>query len=132
MLTYRPALSTGHREFNDQRRPDVQTWDVRSLDVEPHSPKVLHSNDEGRTIVINLPAGEELQEHEVHERSWVVVVDGQIELEGAGETITGGAGFLAHIDPKEVNEIRAISDTRLIMVLAPWPGEGHPSQKSSA
>ena len=32
----------------------MQTWDVRSLDVEPHSPKVLHSNDEGRTIVINL------------------------------------------------------------------------------
>ena len=30
----------------------MQTWDVRSLDVEPHSPKVLHSNDEGRTIVM--------------------------------------------------------------------------------
>ncbi len=109
----------------------MQTWDVRSLDVEPHSPKVLHSNDEGRTIVINLPAGEELGEHEVHERSWVVVVEGEIELEGAGETAKGGPGFLAHIDPKESNEIRAVSDTKLIMVLAPWPGEGHPSQKGA-
>lgn len=107
----------------------MQTWDVRSLDVEPRSPKVLHSNDEGRTIVINLSAGDELQEHKVHERSWVVVVDGEIELEGAGETVKGRAGFLAHIDPKESNEIRAVSDTRLIMVLAPWPGEGHPSQR---
>jgi quercetin dioxygenase-like cupin family protein len=110
----------------------VQTWDVRSLEVEPHSPKVLHSNDEGRTIVINLPAGEELGEHMVHERSWVVVVDGEIEFEGAGETVKGSTGFLAHIDPKEANEIRAVSNTKLIMVLAPWPGEGHPSQRASA
>ena len=109
----------------------MQTWDVRSLDVEPRSPKVLHSNDEGRTIVINLPAGEELQEHEVHERSLVIVIDGEIELEGAGETVKGGQGFLAHIDPKEVNEIRAVSDAKLIMVLAPWPGEGHPSQRAA-
>lgn len=107
----------------------LQTWDVRSLDVEPHFPKVLHSDDEGRTIVINLPAGEELQEHKVHERSWLVVVEGEIELEGAGEAIRGSAGFLAHINPKEANEVRAVSDTKLIMVLAPWPGEGHPSQR---
>jgi quercetin dioxygenase-like cupin family protein len=110
----------------------LQTWDVRTLDVEPHSPQVLHSNDEGRTIVINLPSGEELQEHKVHERSWLIVVDGEIELEGAGETVKGGAGFLAHIDPKEANEVRAISDAKLIMVLAPWPGEGHPSQRPGA
>jgi quercetin dioxygenase-like cupin family protein len=107
----------------------VQTWDVRSLDVEPHFPKVLHSDEEGRTIVINLPAGEALQDHQVHERSWVVVADGEIEIEGARETVKGGPGFLAHIDPNEVNEIRAASDARLIMVLAPWPGEGHPSNR---
>jgi quercetin dioxygenase-like cupin family protein len=109
----------------------VQTWDVRSLDVEPHFPKVLHSDEEGRAIVINLPAGEALQEHQVHERSWVIVAEGEIELEGAGETVRGGTGFLAHINPKELNEIRAVSDARLIMVLAPWPGEGHPSQRSA-
>jgi redox-sensitive bicupin YhaK (pirin superfamily) len=109
----------------------VQTWDVRSLDVEPHFPEVLHSDDEGRTIVINLPAGEQLQTHQVHERSWVVVVDGEIEIEGAGETVKGGPGFLAHLNPKESNEIRATSDARLIMVLAPWPGEGHPSNRDA-
>jgi quercetin dioxygenase-like cupin family protein len=114
-----------------QRRALVQTWDVRSLDVEPHFPKVLHSDEEGRAIVINLPAGEELQEHKVHERSWVVVVEGEIDLESSAETVRGRAGFLAHINPKESNEIRAVSDVRLIMVLAPWPGEGHPSQRSS-
>jgi quercetin dioxygenase-like cupin family protein len=108
----------------------VETWDARSLDVEPHHPKVLRSDDEARTIVINLPAGEELQEHHVHERSWVLVVDGEVELKGGDGATQGGGGLLAHIDPNEPNEIRAISDARLIMILAPWPGEGHPSRNS--
>jgi quercetin dioxygenase-like cupin family protein len=108
------------------RRSQVQTWDVRSLDIEPHFPQVLNSDEEGRAIVINLPAGEQLQQHQVHERSWVVVVDGEIELKSRDQNASGAVGFLAHIDPNEQNEIRAISDARLIMVLAPWPGEGHP------
>jgi quercetin dioxygenase-like cupin family protein len=107
----------------------VQTWDTKSLEVEPHRPQVLHSDDEGRTIAINLPAGEELQEHKVHERSWLFVLDGEVEIQGAGEALEGGPGFLAHIAPGEANEVRAVSDALLIMVLAPWPGEGHPSRK---
>ena len=62
----------------------MQTWDTRSIDVEPHHPQVLHSGDEGRTIVINLPAGEELQDHQVHERAWILVVDGRGRDRGGG------------------------------------------------
>jgi quercetin dioxygenase-like cupin family protein len=108
----------------------VQTWDTRSIDVEPHQPKVLHSGEEGRTIVINLPAGEELQDHQVHERAWIIVVDGQVEIEAAGQSFTGGPGFLAQTAPNERHEVRAASDSRLLLVLAPWPGEGHPSQRN--
>jgi quercetin dioxygenase-like cupin family protein len=120
MLTYRT-----NRHWEEAT---VQTWDTKQLDVQPHHPQVLHSDEEGRTIVIHLPAGEELQEHRVHERSWVMVVKGEIELESAGGTVKGGPGFLAHIEPKEDNEIRAVSAARLVMVLAPWPGDGHPSR----
>ncbi len=108
----------------------MQTWDTRSIDVEPHQPQVLQSGAEGRTIVINLPAGEELSDHQVHERAWIVVVDGQVEIEAAEQTVTGGPGFLALTDPNERHEVRASSDSRLLLVLAPWPGEGHPSQRS--
>ena len=108
----------------------MQTWDTRSIDVEPHQPQVLHTGDEGRTIVINLPAGEEMQDHQVHERAWIIVVDGRVEIEAAGETVTGEPGFLALADPKERHEVRAVSDSRLLLVLAPWPGEGHPSQRN--
>jgi quercetin dioxygenase-like cupin family protein len=107
----------------------VQTWDTRSIDVETHQPRVLHTGDEGRTIVINLPAGEELQDHQVHERAWVIVVDGLVEVEAAGHSVTGGPGFLALAEPNERHEVRAKTDSRVLLVLAPWPGEGHPRQR---
>jgi quercetin dioxygenase-like cupin family protein len=66
----------------------------------------------------------------VHERAWILVVDGQVEVEAAGETSSGGPGFLALTEPKERHEVRATSDARLVLVLAPWPGEGHPSQRT--
>jgi quercetin dioxygenase-like cupin family protein len=107
----------------------METWDIASLDVEPRQPAVLRSDPEVRVIAINLPAGEELQEHEVHERAWVVVAGGEVEIEQGGSTVSGGPGFVAHFDPKERHEVRAASDARVLLFLAPWPGEGHPSQR---
>jgi quercetin dioxygenase-like cupin family protein len=109
----------------------VQTWDTRGLDVEPHHPQVLHSDEEGRTIVIHLPAGEELQDHQVHERAWILVVDGEVEIEAAdGTTARGGPGLLALTAPRERHEVRAKTEARLVLVLAPWPGDGHPSNQT--
>ena len=105
----------------------MEHWDVRALAVEPHKPQVLRSDSELRAIVIQLPAGEELQEHQVHERAYVLVVDGEIEIELDGERTGGGAGFLSHFDAGERHAVRALSDARLLLVLAPWPGPGHPS-----
>ena len=109
--------------------PGMDHFDLRSLDVAPHKPEILQSaRGEGRAIAINLPAGEQLQEHEVHERSYLVVIDGEVELE-ADEKITAGAGTLAVFDPHERHEVRATSDARLLLVLAPWPGQGHPGAR---
>lgn len=108
----------------------MRTWDISTLDVEPHNPSVLGSEQEGRAIVIHLPAGERLQEHQVHERAWLVVVSGRIEVDGAGgEVASGGPGLLAEFDPKERHEVRATEDARLLLLLSPWPGEGHPSRR---
>ena len=107
----------------------METWDIASLDVEPHHPEVLRSDDETRVIAINLPAGEELQEHQVHERAYLVVASGEVEIEQGGDTVSGGPGFLAHFDPHERREVRAKSDSRVVLLLAPWPGEGHPSRR---
>ena len=107
----------------------METWDIASLDVQQHQPAVLRSDPEVRLIAINLPAGERLQEHQVHERAWVVVAAGEVEFEQNASTVSGGPGFVAHFDPNERHEVRAASDARLLLFLAPWPGEGHPSQR---
>jgi quercetin dioxygenase-like cupin family protein len=108
----------------------MESWDVASLRVEPHRPEVLSSDEEGRLIAIHLPAGERLQEHQVHERAWLVVVGGTIEVEDAdGGSISGGAGLVAAFDPNERREVRATEDARLLLLLSPWPGVGHPSER---
>lgn len=104
----------------------MQTWDLTTLPVAPRRPEVLQSaHGEGRAIVLQLPAGERLQDHEVHERAYLVVVAGRVEVEG-GRTETLGPGALAVFDPGERHEVRAATDARLLLVLAPWPGPGHP------
>jgi quercetin dioxygenase-like cupin family protein len=102
----------------------MQHWDLRSLDVQPHQPQVLHSEGEGRSIAIQLPAGERLQDHQVHERAWLLVVDGEVELDSGQETVSGGPGLMAIFDPHERHEVRAKHDARLLLLLGPWPGFG--------
>lgn len=109
--------------------PGMETWDIASLDLPSHQPEVLRSDPEARVIAINLPAGEELQEHQVHERAYLVVASGEIEVEQGGNTVKGGPGFLAHFEPNERHEVRASSDARVVLLLSPWPGEGHPSRQ---
>jgi quercetin dioxygenase-like cupin family protein len=108
----------------------LDSWDIRSLDIEPHHPQILRSDEESRVIAINLPGGEELQDHQVHERAYLVVVDGEVEVQQDGnEAQSGSAGFVAHFEPKERHEVRAKSDARLLLILSPWPGQGHPSRR---
>ena len=95
----------------------MEHWDLRTLDVEPHQPKILHSaRGEARSILINLPAGEELQEHEVHERAYLIVVEGEVEVRNDGASVSGGAGFAAVFDPHERHDLqhrrRDIADTQ--------------------
>jgi quercetin dioxygenase-like cupin family protein len=109
----------------------LDSWDIRSLHIEPHHPQVLRSDDESRVIAINLPAGEELQDHQTYERAYLVVVDGQVEVQQDGnESQRGGPGFVAHIPPNERHEVRASTDSMLLLILSPWPGEGHPSRRA--
>jgi quercetin dioxygenase-like cupin family protein len=110
----------------------MESWDIRSLDLQPHHPQVLRSDDETRAIALRLPRGEELQEHQVHERAYLLVADGQIEISDHGNSASGGPGFLSHFEPNERRTVRAITDARLVLVLAPWPGIGHPSRVAAA
>jgi quercetin dioxygenase-like cupin family protein len=110
----------------------MQSWDIRSLDIEPHHPQVLRSDDETRAIAILLSGGEELKEHQVHERAYLFVADGEIQIDQGDGRVSGGTGFVSHFAPNERRTVRATTDTRLVLVLAPWPGVGHPSRIGAA
>lgn len=108
----------------------METTDLSSLELEFHKPQILSSHDAARVVAMALPAGEQMQAHEVHERAWVVVVEGRVELEAGGRTEGGGPGLVAEFDPREVHSVVAVEDSRFVLFLAPWPGDGHPGAMS--
>jgi quercetin dioxygenase-like cupin family protein len=111
----------------------MDSWDIRSLNLRPHSPEILASSDDARAISLEIPAGESLQDHQVHERAWVIVVDGDVEITAAdGETIEGGPGLLVGFAARERHAVVARTTARLLLLLTPWPGEGHPGTMTLA
>jgi quercetin dioxygenase-like cupin family protein len=106
--------------------PAVERWNLPSVEATgKREPRVLFSSPECRAVVIDLQAGEEMGEHQVHERAVLQVVSGTIVLGVAGEETRCGAGTLATFPPGERHTLRALEDSRLLLLLAPWPGDGH-------
>jgi quercetin dioxygenase-like cupin family protein len=109
----------------------MNSWNVNDLKLKPHAPQILSSTDDARAIVLAIPAGESLQDHQVHERAWVSIFSGEAEITtAAGERIPGKPGLLVEFDPGERHAVRAVSDTRLLLLLTPWPGAEHPGAMS--
>lgn len=106
----------------------MDSWDVRTLGLLAHHPQVLRSDPELRAIAINLPDGEEMQEHQTYERAYLVVAEGEVEVWRQGtEPVRGGPGFIWHFEPGERRRVVAVGSARIVLILAPWPGEGHPA-----
>jgi redox-sensitive bicupin YhaK (pirin superfamily) len=105
----------------------MQNWDLNDVEAEQGQPQILASAEDARTIVLDLPAGEELQEHEVHERARLLVIHGEIDVAvPAGGSTPARSGHLFEFDPGERRTVTAKSDARLLLILSPWPGDGHP------
>jgi quercetin dioxygenase-like cupin family protein len=105
----------------------VKRWDLRAVELRPHSPEILSSSDDARAVMLEIPAGESLQDHQVHERAWVIVIDGEVEITTTGgERAAGGPGLMVEFAPRERHAVRALTIARLLLLLTPWPGDGHP------
>lgn len=105
----------------------METWNL----LEPETPAgsrdpiVLHSTEDARAVLIGLNPGQELGDHQVKENAYVVVVDGQVEIEAGGEAVTAGAGTLFRFDANERHRVSSAGGARILLLLAPWPGVGH-------
>ena len=105
----------------------MQSWNLIELEapggtIDPH---VLTTDDGARAIAIRLEAGQALNDHQVRERAWVVVVEGEAEIRCGTDVVRGGVGTLATFAPGERHAVSSDTGARVLLLLAPWPGDGH-------
>jgi quercetin dioxygenase-like cupin family protein len=105
----------------------VQTWNLRDIETPggSRSPVVVQSKDEARAVLIGLDPGQSLGDHQVHERSWVIVLDGRVSIQSGSEKIEAEAGSLTWFEVDERRSISTEDGARILLLLAPWPGAGH-------
>jgi quercetin dioxygenase-like cupin family protein len=105
----------------------VQTWRLTELDAPAGTkdPVVLHSGDGARAVMIRLEPGQELGDHQVKERAWITVIEGEVRVSGVGADETCGVGTLLTFEPNERHSLVSERGARILLLLAPWPGEGH-------
>lgn len=105
----------------------MQTWSLNEIPTPEgsRSPVVLETADDARAVLIGLDAGQSLGDHQVKERAWLVVLDGSVRIESGSETAEAGRGTLATFAPDETHSVTSDGGARLLLFLAPWPGEGH-------
>jgi quercetin dioxygenase-like cupin family protein len=105
----------------------VQDWNLRAIETPggSRSPVVLRSDPGARAVLIALDPGQALGEHQVKEGALVAVIDGSVRVESGGKTVEGTAGHFFFFDADERRSISSDAGARLLLVLSPWPGEGH-------
>jgi quercetin dioxygenase-like cupin family protein len=88
-------------------------------------PVVVHSGNEARAVLIALNPGQEMGDHQVKENAWVTVLDGTVRVSAGGETVEAQTGALFRFDPDERHSLASDDGARILLLLAPWPGDGH-------
>jgi quercetin dioxygenase-like cupin family protein len=92
---------------------------------EGRTPRVLFTSPECRAVVVELERDDEMGDHRVRERAVVHVIDGQVVVVASGESVECDAGTLVTFEPGETHSVRALTDARLLLILAPWPAAEH-------
>jgi quercetin dioxygenase-like cupin family protein len=104
----------------------VQRWHLPSIEANGRrEPRVLFSRPECRSVLIDLTAGDEMGEHRTHEVAVLEVVSGRLAVTAGGRRVECEAGTLVSFEPGQARTLEALEQSRILLVLAPWPGEGH-------
>lgn len=105
----------------------MQTWNLLEIDAPggTRDASVLHSDNGARAVLIVLQPGQALGDHQVKENAWVTVLDGSVRVSAGAEKQDAGPGMLLRFDPDERHSMQSDEGARILLLLAPWPGEGH-------
>ncbi len=105
----------------------MQHWNLREIEAPQGAldPVVVHQDEAARAVLVVLHPGQELGDHQVRENAWVFIVEGTVQVLAGAETMEVSAGSLLRFEPAERRSISANTGARILLILAPWPGEGH-------
>jgi quercetin dioxygenase-like cupin family protein len=105
----------------------VETWRLPDIATPSgtRSPVVLMSEDEARAVLVGIDPGQELGDHQVKEHAWLLVIGGSARISAGDEVVDAPAGTLVHFEPDERRSVSSEGGARVLLLLAPWPGEGH-------
>ena len=105
----------------------MERWNLLELDAPDgtRNPIVLRSDAGARAVLIVLAPGQSLGDHQVKENAWVTVIEGTVEISLDGDVMQAAPGTMVRFDPDERHALRTEHGARVLMLLAPWPGEGH-------
>jgi quercetin dioxygenase-like cupin family protein len=78
-----------------------------------------------------LEPGQVLGDHQVRERAWLTVVEGEAEVTCGDAVTAAGAGTLVMFEPGERHSVSSVTGARFLLLLAPWPAEGHYGDESA-
>ena len=113
-------------QSSDKRTEREPGADARRIPTVGHQkPRVLFSSPECRAVVLDLQRGHDLGDHHVRQRAMVQVISGRVSIQTSQETIECDSGTLVTFDPGERHSLHGMQDARLLLLLAPWPGDGH-------
>ena len=88
-------------------------------------PLVVHSGNEARAVLIVLNPGQVMGDHQVKENAWVTVLEGRVRIGAGDQSVDATPGMLFRFDPDERHSLASEEGARILLLLAPWPGDGH-------
>ena len=105
----------------------MQHWDLLAVDASrgTRDPYVVHQDEGARAVLIVITPGQALGDHQVKENQWVVVVEGTVHIAAGAEQVELHQGSLMRFEPGERHSVSSPDGARILMLLTPWPGEGH-------
>src|SRR5919109_1361071 len=93
--------------------------------IDASSSRSCDADEEARAVLIEIQPGQQLGDHQVKEDTWVAVLQGTVLVDTGRETVEAPPGTLVHFDPDERRAISSPEGARVLLLLAPWPGQGH-------
>ena len=106
----------------------MQSWDLKAIEAldGTRSPTMLETADGARAIVIRLARARAGTRRPPSARAGVVNgCSGSVHIEAGPSVVEAEPGTLLTFEPGERHSVVSEQGAQILLILAPWPGDGH-------